>query len=96
MAFLLPAAAASAFWVFGAYTWSLKKQAELPAEDEIGQTNPPDQGQYEAPDKMTFAETRGRFKSVTETVDVQGARVFLVDWGTGAKSYLYRDPRIVL
>ena len=43
-----------------------------------------------------FVDNRGRFESVEETLDVDGAKVFLVDYGNGQRVLQYHDPRIQL
>lgn len=79
-----------------AYTWDLKRQAALPKENEIGNAREPDQGRWRSANDQFLTPNRGRFLSVTESRDLQGARIFLVDYGTGAKTIEYKDPRIVL
>lgn len=94
--FFVPAAAAAALWTTAAYTWSLKNQASIPAENEIGNAKEPFYGAWMDYKQMWGVDTRGRFVSVTEDIDVYGAKVFLVDYGTGAKTVQYHDPRCVL
>lgn len=43
-----------------------------------------------------FADTRGLFVSVQEDVDVNGARIYWVDYGNGQRVCQYFDPRIVV
>ncbi len=94
--FFVPAAAAAATWYLGAYTMSLQRQAQIPAENEIGNTKQPFYGAWMPFSQMWAVDRRGRFVSVTEDIDVTGAKVFLVDYGTGAKTVQYHDPRLVL
>lgn len=39
---------------------------------------------------------RGTFRSMQESVDVKGARIFLVDYGNGQRIVQYYDPRLLL
>ena len=95
MAYFLALGAASAFWIYGAYAWDLKRRANVPATNDAGTVNPPYQGRWEPASKMWLAQTRGRFRSVRESVDELGAKTFLVDYGTGAQTLQYHDPRVV-
>jgi len=45
--------------------------------------------------QQTFAD-HSRFVSVTEDRDVQGARIFWVDYGNGQRVQQYNDPRVWL
>lgn len=94
--FFVPAAAAAATWFLSAYTWNLKAQAQVPAENEIGNTQQPFYGMYTSFKDYWLADRRGRFVSVKEDYDVLGAKVFLVDYGTGSITLQYHDPRVVL
>lgn len=99
MALLYPAVAAAGVWALGSYTWNLKKGAQAAQNAEVDaqyQSPYPQQGQWMPIDQMFLANTRGRFRSVQESVDVQGAKIFLVDYGTGARTISYVDPRVVL
>lgn len=95
MAYFLALGTASAFAIYGAVTMDMKRRAQAPATDDIGDQKPPYQGVWEPFSKMSQAPTRGRFKKVREATDVLGARVFLVDYGTGAQTLQYHDPREV-
>lgn len=53
------------------------------------------EGQYSSFKKYAAADTRLRFVAVKEITDVNGARVFLVDYGTGGKVLQYHDPRVL-
>lgn len=96
MSFLVPATAAAATWFLTAYTWDLKAKASVPAENEIGNAQEPFYGAWTPFRDFWLCDRRGRFTSVTEDVDVLGAKIFLVDYGTGSKTVQYHDPRIVL
>jgi hypothetical protein len=93
-----PALAGATAWVFGAFTWDLKQKLAVPVTDE--DLDPtyvePFWGAIGDPRTVAFAPTRGRFRSVQESTDELGAKVFLVDYGNGQKIRQYLDPRIVL
>lgn len=81
--------------MFTAYTWNLKRQAEAEATAEANRvfnTLTPEEGIWR-PAFDRWGSDNMRFKSVVEATDVQGARVFLVDYGNGSKVIQYNDPR---
>ena len=95
MAFFYPAALAAGAWSIGAYALDLKRQALSPPVDEEGTPQgPPHFGAIGHISKWIHSDRR-RFVSVEESVDELGATIFLVDYGTGAKTIQYVDPRIL-
>lgn len=99
MALVFPAIALTGFWALAGYAHNAKRTAEeaakVPAEDPMRQE--PFRGPVgHIKDFGIFADTRGQFRSVREDVDVQGARIFWVDYGNGQLVQQYFDPRILL
>jgi len=98
MSWFYPALAGSSLWLLGSYGYGLKQEAEQPIEN--ASQNPkikePFRGAWEDVSKQFGAPTRQRFVSVEETTDVLGATIFLVDYGNGARTVQYHDPRILL
>jgi hypothetical protein len=76
----------------------LKVKANTPVElhSQDPATKSAYQGHYTDPKKVWATDTRGRFHSVTEDMDVNGSRIFLVDYGNGSKVVQWLDPRILL
>lgn len=98
MAHIAALAAAGGAWVYGAYTYDLQCKAELEAQKNKGQwAKEPHQGAWTDSSKHTFSDniSRGQFVAVQEDVDVRGARIFLVDYGTGSRVVSYTDPRVL-
>ncbi len=98
MTLLLPAVAGAALWYATAYSYNLKQRANTPIENasQSSDVKEPFQGAMDHVKNWMWADTRGRFVSVQEDFDVNGARIFLVDYGNGAKVTQYVDPRILL
>lgn len=93
MAHLVPLGAAAGAWIFGAYTWDLHNKANTPAVPV--EKAPLHQGTYTHQKQWVNADRRGQFVDVEEDVDVNGARIFLVDFGTGSRTVCYTDPRVL-
>lgn len=97
MSLIVPAVvAAGALFIYSDV--ERKRAVEKVYQQEFEQSeakNEPHQGVYLDPRKQWAADTRGRFVSMQEITDVNGARVFLVDYGTGGKVYQYADPRVI-
>jgi len=89
--------------VFGAGAWlafgSLydMQRAAIPQENSSQDpaVKEPFQGAVGHIKQQTFAD-HSRFVSVVEDRDVQGARIFWVDYGNGQRVQQYNDPRIWL
>lgn len=97
MSLLVPVAlGATALYIFSSVeTERGDRKREQQQFLELAHTQEPHQGKYLDPKKQWGAQTRHRFVSMQEMTDVNGARVFLVDYGTGGKVYQYADPRII-
>jgi hypothetical protein len=98
-ALFIPAAAGCCAMMLGAYTYDLKQKLSVPADQNLDA--PVNErlafmGPYGHISQYIACDTRGRFKSVRQTTDAQGADIFLVDYGTGALVTQYIDPRILL
>jgi hypothetical protein len=99
MSLLLPAMAATAVWFYGAKSYDLQQRANVPMENasQESDTKEPFRGAWgHIRNFGVFVNTRGRFVSVTEDYDVNGAKIFLVDYGNGQRVVQYQDPRIEL
>lgn len=99
MSLLLPALAATGVWLLGARSYDLKQRANVPLENASQESDvkEPFQGAWgHIRNFGIFTPTRGRFRSVTEDYDVNGAKIFLVDYGNGQRVVQYQDPRIEL
>lgn len=99
MALLFPAAAAaSAAWALLGYAHAVRRDAvkEVENSSQDPEVKEPFQGAIGHAKQHLFADTRGLFTSVQEDVDVQGARIFWVDYGNGQRVQQYFDPRILL
>ena len=80
-------------WALAGYIHQLARERDEPTVEVIDPR--PFMGAY-TPQKMyANTDTRGLFKSVQEDVDVNGARIFLVDYGTGSRTVCYADPRVL-
>lgn len=98
MALLLPAAAAAATsWYLLGYAHAVRRDAILAEENKSQdpQVKEPFQGAIGHIRDRIFAPTRDMFTSVQEDVDVNGARIFFVDYGNGQRVVQYFDPRIL-
>ncbi len=93
----VPAVAGAALWFMVAKSIDLKDRLDQPVELESQDpaVKAPFQGYYDHVKHWSFANTRGRFESVEETTDVNGAIIFLVNYGNGAKTVQFFDPRIL-
>ena len=99
MALLFPAAAAgAAAWVLLGYAHGVRRDAikEVENSSQEPAVKEPFFGAIGHVKDHLFADTRGLFVSVQEDVDVQGARIFWVDYGNGQRVQQYFDPRILL
>ena len=98
MSLLLPSIAASALWAFTAQSYSWQQKLNVPVENDSQEVEDkePYQGAWDHVVHWTTVDTRGRFKSVKVDRDVQGATIFLVNYGNGARVVQYHDPRILL
>jgi hypothetical protein len=100
MALLISAAVATGAWLYTAKTIDMqeKLQTEHHLATEDYSQKLPLQGVYQPYSKVAFSSNvgRGRFTSVKEGIDEQGAPVFYVDYASGAKTIQYHDPRIQL
>lgn len=98
MNFFPVAIGGTVLWGLGSYAYSLKQRASMPIELESNDplVKEPFQGAIGHIKQYAMTATRGRFRSVQETVDCQGATIFLVDYGNGEKVVQYIDPRILL
>lgn len=98
MSYFVPAIAGAALWSFAAYTWNLREQARarlVAEQNAVFASATPEEGVWR-PAFDRWGADNVRFKSVVETTDVQGAKVFLVDYGNGSKVIQYNDPRLYL
>jgi hypothetical protein len=97
MTLLLPALAASGLWVLTAAAYDAKQKADVPIENasQNPQVKEAFQGAWSGQKQWFGAPTRGRFVSVQEDYDVNGARIFLVDYGNSSRVVQYHDPRIL-
>lgn len=98
MTLLLPFAAGAALWYGVAHSYNMKQKLSMPIEDTLQRSDmkSPTFGAYTDHGKYFGVLTRGQFVSVQEDFDVNGARIFLVDYGNGSKTIQYHDPRILL
>ena len=97
MAFL-PVAIGSVAWLATSYSYDLLQAAKRPVVETQKQTDDeePFYGAMGHVRQYAFVDTRQIFRSVTEDTDAQGAVIFLVDYGNGAKITQYWDPRLIL
>lgn len=98
MSFFPLAAAAAGAWVYTAATLDWQNAHDAPIENVSQESDEkePFRGAWGNAKEWFLAQTRGRFVSVAETTDVQGAPIFLVDYGNGQRVVQYHDPRIEL
>ena len=94
MAHIAALAAAGGAWVYTAYSHDLYEKGKQPVE-QAPDKPPLHQGAWTHESQWRFAPTREQFVSVKEDVDVNGARIFLVDRGTGSNIVSYSDPRLL-
>ena len=86
--------AGSGAWVALSYTFDLRRKLSTPVE--VQSQNEEDGepwGGYGDIRNYAFINSNGRFRSVRETYDELGAKVFLVDYGNGQKVKQHFDPR---
>lgn len=98
MSFAIPTVAAASLCAFTAWSWDLKRQAEARLIAEANNqfdTKMPEEGIWR-PASDRWGADNLRFKSVLETTDVDGSRIFLVDYGQGSRVKQYNDPRVYL
>ena len=91
--FFTAAAATAVGLVLVAQSQQWKRDAQPKAPTSNPDSKPPFRGEWDAIRNWWHTDTRGRFLSVTEDRDVNGAQIFLVDKGNGAKVVQYSDPR---
>lgn len=99
MASLLPLGiVAAGSWFLVSYAHSMKRDARLEQEKaaQVPIAEEPFQGAVGHIKDRIFADNRGIFTSVQEDYDVNGARIFFVDYGNGQRVVQYFDPRILL
>jgi hypothetical protein len=94
----VPAVAGAAFWWAAAKAYDVRERLDVPVELESQDpaVKAPFQGYFDHISKWNWVSTRGRFQSVQESTDVNGAIIFLVDYGNGSKVVQYFDPRILV
>ena len=93
MAFFYPAAIAAGAWALSGYALDLKRQALAPPVDDEGTPQGPPHFGAIGHISQWIRSDRRQFLSVEEDVDELGAKIFLVDYGSGAKTVQYVDPR---
>ncbi len=98
MTLLLPVAAGAALWYGLAKSYDMQQKAKVPVElaSQRSDTKAPLEGRYRPASSVHQMQNQGRFVSVQEDHDVNGARIFLVDYGNGSQVIQYIDPRILL
>jgi hypothetical protein len=95
MAFFYLAAAGAGAWLFGSYVYGLRQAQRAPLDSDSVSGQPlPHFGAIGHISKWINSDLR-QFHSVEESVDEQGATIFLVDYGSGARTIQYIDPRIL-
>ncbi len=99
MSWFYPALAGGGLWALGAHGYSLQQQAQQPVENasQNPQVKEPFRGAWQDISKQwgSQQEMRQRFVSVQEDTDVLGSQIFYVDYGDGARTVQYHDPRIL-
>ena len=97
MALLLPAVLAGGAYLLYSDTENRRRDHRRLEQNMLAraQSNTPYQGVYTPAKQYWGAQTRGRFTSLQRETDVNGAEVFLVNYGNGSQVYQYVDPRIV-
>jgi len=97
MALIYPAAALAGIWVLGGYAHDLKREASRKEEMEMMREDPPPIfGAIGHIKDYGLASDLRLFRSVREDRDVQGAKIFWVDYGNGQLVQQYFDPRLLL
>ncbi len=98
MSVLIPVVTAAGAWYYAAHTLTLRDKARTATElaTQNYEKRAPLNGYYGSFKDYLFAPMRGRFRTVMEDIDVNGAKTFLVDYGNGQKVVQYHDPRIEL
>lgn len=95
MAFFYLAAAGAGAWLFGSYVYGLRQAQRSPLDPEAVSGQPESYfGGIGHISKWIHSDLR-QFHSVEKSVDEQGATIFLVDYGSGARTIQYIDPRIL-
>ncbi len=89
------AVAGGGAWLIWAVLQDMKRNAAESLENSGLEEAEPFQGAVGHIKQQTFAD-HTRFISVTEDRDVQGARIFWVDYGNGQRVQQYFDPRVWL
>jgi hypothetical protein len=95
---LLPlAVAGTGAWLIASSLYDMKQALVVPPENSSQDpaVKEPFQGAVGHIKQQTFAD-HSRFVSVVEDRDVQGARIFWVDYGNGQRVQQYNDPRVWL
>jgi hypothetical protein len=87
----------AAAWLGVGSLYDMQRAAAVPPENSSQDpaVKEPFQGAIGHIKQQTAAD-HSRFVSVTEDRDVQGARIFWVDYGNGQRVQQYYDPRIWL
>lgn len=83
----------------GAKSYDLYQRANVPVSNhsQDSDTKEPFRGAWGHIKNYGWnVDNRNRFVSVQEDYDVDGARVFYVDYGNGQRVIQYHDPRIQL
>jgi hypothetical protein len=98
MAYWAATAVGSAFWLLAAKSIDMRARANEPEENKSQQSDEkePFQGAWEPVKQYWNSTTRWRFNKVVEDTDVQGAKIYIVDYGNGARTIQYHDPRLLL
>lgn len=98
MALFYPAAIVTGAWFLTGYTYDLKQKQQQrdpdPLDEQIDVMRP-FQGPTGHISQYVNADQR-QFRSVRRAVDHLGADIFLVDYGNGAETIQYIDPRVLL
>jgi hypothetical protein len=100
MSFFYAGLAGAGLWALTSHGYNMQQQLQQPLENASQKTSEkePFQGAWEDVSKQ-FGSTgmlRQRFVSVTEDTDVLGATIYIVDYGSGARTVQYQDPRELL
>ena len=87
----------AAAWLGASSLYDMQQAAVVPPENSSQDpaVKEPFQGAVGHIKQQTFAD-HTRFVSVVEDRDVQGARIFWVDYGNGQRVQQYNDPRVWL
>jgi hypothetical protein len=102
MSLLIPAAMMMGSWVYVSHAMdkinAAKAHAQITKLQDDGEDEWLIDGHYRPFSSVSQSSDiyRGTFKSLEETIDERGVKIFLVDYGNGARVIQYYDPRIIL